>query len=59
VDREHNRPIDPKLVLLEGVSKSSRVIREFIQPVCRDRVIQITGSDLKKFCRAKSGVKLC
>src|SRR5580693_7395126 len=59
VDREHNRPVDPKLVLLVSVSKSSRMIREFIKPICRDRVIQIAGSDRKKPCRAKSGVKLC
>ena len=33
VDREHNRPVDPKLVLLVSASKSSRMIREFIKPV--------------------------
>src|SRR5260370_2281030 len=59
VDREHNRPVDPKLLLLDSASKSSRTIREFIKPVCRDRVIQIAGSDRKKLCRSKSGVKLC
>src|ERR1700688_825616 len=59
VDREHNRSIDPKLMLLDSASKSSRMIREFIKPVCRDRVIQIAGSDRKKLCCAKSGVKLC
>ena len=58
VDREHDRPVDPKLVLLVSASKSSRMIREFIKPVWRDRVIQIAGSDRKKLCRAKSGVKL-
>src|SRR5206468_8180599 len=59
MDREHNRPVDPKLLLLDSASKSSRTIREFIKPVCRDRVIQIAGGDRKKLCRAKSGVKLC
>src|ERR1700735_3589675 len=59
VHREHNRSINPKLMLLVSVSKSSRMIREFIKPVCRDRVIQIAGSDRQKPCRAKSGVKLC
>src|SRR5580700_8452312 len=54
VDREHNRPIDPKLVLFVSASKSSRAIREFIKPVWRDRVIQIAGSDRKKLCRVKS-----
>jgi hypothetical protein len=58
VDREHNRPVDPKLVLFDSASKSSRTIREFIKPVCRDRVMQIAGSDRKKLCRSKSGVKL-
>src|ERR1700730_9785302 len=59
VDGEHNRPVDPKLVLLVSASESSRMIREFIKRVWRDRVIQIAGSDRKKPCRAKSGVKLC
>src|ERR1700686_4195252 len=53
VDREHNRPVDPKLLLLDSASKSSRAIREFIKPVCRDRVIQIAGSDRKKLCHPK------
>src|SRR5580700_4566431 len=53
VDREHNRPVDPKLVLLDSASKSSGTIREFIKTVCRDRVIQIAGSDRKKLRRAK------
>src|SRR6202047_984206 len=59
VEREHNRPVDPKLVLLDGASKSWRTIREFIKPVFRDRVIQVAGSDRKKLCRPKSGAKLC
>src|ERR1700719_2584090 len=59
VYREHNRPVDLKLMLLVSVSKSSRMIREFIKPVWGDRVIQVAGSDRKKLCRAKSGVKLC
>src|ERR1700690_1639341 len=59
VDREHNRPVDPKLVFLVSASKSSRMIREFIKPVWRDRVIEVAGSDRKKLCRAKSRVKLC
>src|SRR5580700_8196690 len=58
VNREHDRPVDPKLVLLVSASKSSRMIREFIKPVWRDRVIQIAGSDRKKLRRAKSCVKL-
>src|SRR5690349_21034310 len=45
MDREHNRSVDPKLLLLDSASKSSRTIREFIKPVCRDRVIQIAGGD--------------
>src|SRR5580692_3202652 len=56
VDREHNRPVDPKLVLLVSASKSSGTIRDFIKPVWRDRVIQIAGSDRKKLCRAKGRV---
>src|ERR1700730_3809856 len=58
MDREHNRPVDPKLVLLDPVSKSSRNIREFIQAACRDRVIQIAGSDRKKFCHPDGAVNL-
>src|SRR5207248_1317924 len=58
VDREHNRLVDPKLVLLVTASKSWRMVREFIEPACRDGVIEIAGSDRKKFCRSKSGVKL-
>src|ERR1700688_2562729 len=52
VDREHNRPVDPKLVLLDSASKSSGTIRDFIKPVWRDGVIQIAGSDRKKLCRS-------
>src|ERR1700730_5316051 len=59
MDREHNRPVDPKLVLLDPVSKSSRKIRESIQAAWRDRVIEIAGRDRKEFCRPKGGVKLC
>src|ERR1700719_510380 len=58
VDGEQNRPVDPKLLLLVRASKSSRMIREFIKPVWRDRVIQVAGSDRKKLCRAKGRVKL-
>src|ERR1700745_1889512 len=58
VDREHNRPVDPKLVLLDSASKPWRAICEFIKPVWRDRVIQIAGSDRKKLCRPKGGVEL-
>src|ERR1022692_4581623 len=39
VNREHNRPVDPKLLLLVTASKSSRTIRKFINPVGRDRGI--------------------
>src|ERR1700726_1759945 len=59
VDREHDRPVDPKLVLLVSASKSSRMIRELIKPVWRDRVMKVAGSDREKLCRAKRRVKLC
>ena len=58
VDREPNRPVDPKLVFVEAASKSLRNIREFVKAACRDRVIEIAGSDRKKFCRPNRGVKL-
>jgi hypothetical protein len=58
VDREHHRPVDPKLVLLEAASKSSRNIREFVKAACRDRVIEIAGCDRKKLCRPNSDVSL-
>src|SRR6202166_2138234 len=59
MDREHNRPVDPKLVLVEATGKWSRKVREFIKAACRHRVIEIAGSDRKKFCQPDRGVNLC
>src|ERR1700684_1078281 len=59
MDREHNCPVDPKLVLLVPAGKSSRSIREFIEAACRDRVIEIAWSDRKKSRHPDRGVNLC
>src|ERR1700730_10511651 len=59
MDREHNCSVNPKLLFLVPAGKSSRNIREFIEAACGDRVIQIAGSDRKKFCHADRGVNLC
>src|SRR6202035_1716064 len=45
VDGEHNRPVDPKLVLLVRASKSSRMICELIKRGWRARGIHTGGSD--------------
>src|SRR4051794_29691436 len=58
MDGEHNRPVDPKLVLLDPVSKSLRKIRKFMQAARGDRVIEIAGSDRKKLCHPDRSVNL-
>src|SRR5689334_22046752 len=57
-DGELQRSVDSKLVLLERVAETWRLLYGFVQAARRDLVIEIAGSDREKLCRPNRDVDL-